>query len=75
MGVECRTSVGGVVGEVSVDWRSLRNVTECSCSTPFHAASRKVRREARGRVMLLLIVYRYVLIYGYTYIYIFRNRS
>ncbi|KAF2353747.1 Myotubularin-like phosphatase domain [Trinorchestia longiramus] len=39
--VNSRTSVSDVLAGVAVDWQSLRCVTECSCSTPFHAASRK----------------------------------
>lgn len=27
---------------VAVDWKTLRNITECSCSTPFDHFSRKV---------------------------------
>lgn len=27
---------------VAIDWKTLRNITECSCSTPFDHFSRKV---------------------------------
>lgn len=28
---------------VAVDWKTLRNINECSCSTPFDTFSRKVK--------------------------------
>lgn len=29
---------------VAIDWKTLRNITECSCSTPFDHFSRKVSK-------------------------------
>lgn len=31
------------IDSVSLDWRSLRNIKECVCSTPFDHSSKKVR--------------------------------
>ena len=30
------------IDSVSIDWRSLRNIKECVCSTPFDHSSKKV---------------------------------
>lgn len=32
------------IDSVSLDWRSLRNIKECVCSTPFDHSSKKVSR-------------------------------
>ncbi|XP_047740293.1 myotubularin-related protein 6 isoform X2 [Hyalella azteca] len=39
--VSSRSALSSVISDVAIDWQSLRCVTECSCSTPFNAASRK----------------------------------
>jgi hypothetical protein len=31
------------LGSVALDWKTLRNIRECVCSTPFDHFSRKVR--------------------------------
>jgi hypothetical protein len=31
------------LGSVALDWKTLRNIKECVCSTPFDHFSRKVR--------------------------------
>jgi hypothetical protein len=31
------------MGSVALDWKTLRNIRECICSTPFDHFSRKVR--------------------------------
>lgn len=38
---------------VAIDWKTLRNITECSCSTPFDHFSRKV---GKVYVFFLLII-------------------
>jgi len=34
--------VNGELNSIAVDWKSLRNVNVCACSTPFDQFSRKV---------------------------------
>lgn len=31
------------LGSVALEWKTLRNIRECACSTPFDHFSRKVR--------------------------------
>lgn len=46
---------------VAIDWKTLRNITECSCSTPFDHFSRKVlfsaqKKNERNRFVFLFLV-------------------
>ena len=44
------------IDSVSLDWRSLRNIKECVCSTPFDHSSKKVIQITKRLIVVLIFI-------------------